>query len=66
MLRNDPSFRRLPQGDQQRLVQQFHQVDSMPDAQRERRLARAENLESLSPQARAQVKIGTPLELDAA
>ena len=55
MLRSDPSFTRLPQGDQQRLVQQLHQVDQMPKQQRERRLARAEALERLSPQDRAQV-----------
>jgi hypothetical protein len=55
MLRNDPSFRRLAPGEQQRLMNQLHQVNQMPDAQRERRLARAENLERLSPEDRAQV-----------
>ena len=59
MLRNDPSFNRLPQGQQQRLVQQLNRVDQMPEAQRERRLARAENLERLSPQQRAQVQDST-------
>jgi hypothetical protein len=56
MLKNDPSFSRLPQGQQQRLMQQFNRVDQMPEPQRERRLARAENLERLSPQQRAQVQ----------
>ncbi len=59
MLRNDPSFSRLPQGQQQRLMQQLNRVDQMPEAQRERRLARAENLERLSPQQRAQVQDST-------
>jgi hypothetical protein len=56
MLRNDPSFSRLPQAQQQRLVQQLNRVDQMPEARRERTLARAENLERLSPQERAQVQ----------
>ncbi len=56
MLRNDPSFNRLPSEQQQRLMQQLNRVDQMPEAQRERRLARAENLERLSPQQRAQVQ----------
>ncbi len=56
MLRNDPSFSRLPQPTQQRLVQQLHQVDQMPQAQRDRRLARNENLERMTPQQRAQVQ----------
>ncbi|HEX4286397.1 MAG TPA: DUF3106 domain-containing protein [Terracidiphilus sp.] len=59
MLRNDPSFNRLPEGQQQRLMQQLNRVDQMPEAQRERRLARAENLERLSPQQRAQVQDST-------
>jgi hypothetical protein len=52
MLRNDPSFNRLPSGDQQRLVQQLHQVNQLPEQQRERRLARAEILEHMTPQDR--------------
>ena len=32
MLRSDPSFSRLPQSDQQRLVRELHQVDNMPEA----------------------------------
>lgn len=56
MLRNDPSFNRLPPAQQQRLVQQLNHVDQMPEAQRERRLARAENIERLAPQQREQVR----------
>ena len=47
MLRSDPSFRKLPQGEQQRVINELNQVNRLPDAQRERRLARAENLERL-------------------
>jgi hypothetical protein len=52
MLRNDPSFYRLPPADQQRLIGQLHQVNQMPEEQRQRRLARAEALEHMSPQDR--------------
>jgi len=52
MLRSDPSFTRLPSGDQQRVVRQLHRLDQMPEPQRERRLARAELLERMSPQDR--------------
>ena len=55
MLRSDPSFNRLSPCDQQRVVQQLHQVNQMPDEQRQRRLARAEALEHMSPQERMQV-----------
>jgi hypothetical protein len=55
MLRSDPTFNRLTPIDQQRVVRQLHQVNQMPDEQRERRLARAETLERMSPQERMQV-----------
>jgi len=54
-LRTDPSFKRLPPGEQQRLVQQLHNVNQMPDEVRQRRLARAELMERLSPQDRMHV-----------
>ena len=59
MLRNDPSFNRLPQAQQQRLMQQLNRVDKMPEAQRQRTLARAENIERLSPQERTQLQEST-------
>lgn len=55
MLRRDPSFKRLPQGEQQRLVQQLRDVHRLTDRQRERRLARNEMLERLSPEERLRV-----------
>jgi hypothetical protein len=55
MLRTDPSFKKLNPAAQQRLVQQLRQVDQLPEAQRERRLARAEALQRLSSQERTQV-----------
>ena len=54
-LRTDPSFKRLPPGEQQRLVQQLHSVNQMPDEVRQRRIARAEMMEKLSPQDRMRV-----------
>lgn len=56
-MRGDPNFRRLNPSDQQRIVQQLHQVNQMPDEQRQRRLARAEMLERLSPQDRMRVNL---------
>lgn len=52
MLRSDPSFNRLPSSEQQRLVEQLRQVGQMNEQQRQRRLARSEALEHLSPQDR--------------
>ena len=57
MLRGDPAFRRLPPGDQQRVVGQLHQVNQLSEEQRQRRLARAEMLERLSPQERMQINL---------
>jgi len=55
MLRSDPTFTRLPSADQQRVVQQLRQVNQLPNEQRDRRLARAEAIERMSPQERIQV-----------
>lgn len=57
MLRSDPSFKRLNPADQQRVVRQLHQVNQMPEEQRQRRLARAEMLERLSPREQMQVTL---------
>jgi hypothetical protein len=57
MLRSDPSFKRLNPADQQRVVRQLHQVNQMPEQQRQRRLARAEMIERLSPQEQLQVNL---------
>ena len=55
MLRSDPSFKGLPANEQQRVVQELHRVDQMPEQQRQRRLARAEALERMSSQERQRV-----------
>jgi len=55
-LRGDSSFRRLSPAMQQRLVQQLHQVNQLTPEQQQRRLARNEILEHLSPQERMQVE----------
>jgi hypothetical protein len=49
LLRNDPSFARQAPVEQQREMQQLHAVNQMPEQQRERRLARNEMLERLTP-----------------
>ena len=55
MLRADPNFRRLPPAEQQRVVQQLHQVNQLSEEQRQRRLARAEMIEHLPPQELARI-----------
>jgi hypothetical protein len=57
ILRSDPSFQRLNPAVQQRLVDQLHQVNQLPAGQRERRLARADALEHMSPQDRMSVNL---------
>jgi hypothetical protein len=57
ILRSDPSFQRLNPAVQQRLVDQLHEVNQLPEGQRERRLARAEALEHLSAQDRMSVNL---------
>ena len=59
LLHSDPSFKRLPPGDQQRLMQQLQQVDRMPAQQRERRLARNEILEHMSPEERMRINMSS-------
>jgi hypothetical protein len=51
-LRREPGFNRLPQPQQQRLIDRLHQIDSMPPRQRQRMLGRNENFEHLTPQGR--------------
>lgn len=55
MLRRDPSFQRLPPGEQQRLLRQLRDVNQLTAEQRARRLARNEILEHLSPMERMRV-----------
>lgn len=55
-LRQEPGFNRLPQPQQQRLIDRLHQLDTMPPQRRERTLGRIENLERLSPERRQQVR----------
>lgn len=57
LLRSDPSFQRLNPAVQQRLVNQLHQVNQLPQEQRERRLARAEALEHMSAEDRMSVNL---------
>ena len=55
-LRREPGFSRLPQPQQQRLIDRLHQLDAMPPQQRQRTLGRIENMERLSPDRRQQVR----------
>jgi hypothetical protein len=55
LLRNDPTFKKLPPGDQRRLMQQLQRVDRMSPAERQRRLERNEMIERLSPEQQMQV-----------
>lgn len=59
MLRNSPAFNRQAPAEQQREIQQLHQLNQMPEAQRDRRLARNELLERLSPQQRMSLNHST-------
>lgn len=52
LLRNDPAFARQAPAEQQREMQQLHAVNQMPEQLRERRLARNEMLERLTPEQR--------------
>lgn len=61
-LRREPGFSRLPQQQQQRLVDRLHQLDTMPPQQRQRTLGRIENMERLSPERRQAVR-GSAQEL---
>ena len=54
-LRREPGFSRLPQPQQQRLIDRLHQLDSMPPQQRQRWIGRNENMERLSPERRQEV-----------
>lgn len=61
-LRHEPGFNRLPQPQQQRLIDRLHQLDTMPPQQRQRTLGRIENMERLSPDRRQAVR-GSAQEL---
>ena len=55
-LRQEPGFNRLPQPQQQRLIDRLHQLNSMSPEQRQRTLGRNENMERLSPDRREAVR----------
>jgi hypothetical protein len=55
-LRQEPGFNRLPQPQQQRLIDRLHQLDAMPPQQRQRTIGRNENMERLSPERRQEVR----------
>ena len=55
-LRQEPGFNRLPQDQQQRLINRMHTLDSAPPQQRQRMLQRNEMFERLSPEQKAGVR----------
>lgn len=55
-LRREPGFSRLPQRQQQRLIDRLHQLNSMNPDQRQRWIGRNENMERLSPDRRQAVR----------
>jgi hypothetical protein len=57
VLRNDPSFHRLPPAEQQRVVRQLHQVSQLTEEQRQRRLARAAIIDRLPPQEQMRINL---------
>jgi hypothetical protein len=61
-LRREPGFNRLPQPQQQRLIDRLHQLDAMPPQQRQRTISRNENFERLGPEQR-QAFLGSAQEL---
>ncbi len=63
-LRHEQGFSRLPQQQQQRLIDRLHQLDAMPPEQRQRMIGRNENFERLSPERR-QAFLGSTQELRA-
>lgn len=58
-LRREPGFNRLPQPQQQRLIDRLHQLNSMTPQQRQRWIDRNENMERLSPERRQAVRNST-------
>ncbi len=58
-MRSDPSFSRLPAANQQQLIRQLREVNQMPRQEREWRLARAEAIEHMSPQARQRLDLSS-------
>ncbi len=55
-LEREPGFSRLPQGQQQHLLNRLQQLNSMPPERRQRTLNRIENMERLSPEKRQEVR----------
>ena len=55
-LRQEPGFNRLPEDQQQRLINRMHSLDSAPPAERQRMLQRNEMFERLNPEQKAGVR----------
>jgi hypothetical protein len=55
-LRQEPGFNRLPQDQQQRLINRMHTLDKAPPQERQRMLQRNEMFERLNPEQKAGVR----------
>ena len=55
-LRHEPGFDRLPEGQQQQLIDRLHRLNMEPPAQRQRMLQRNERFEALPPERQQEIR----------
>jgi hypothetical protein len=55
-LRDDPEFQKLPQQQQQHLIDRLHQFNTLPPQQRQRMLTRMDAFEHLTPEQQHQAR----------
>ncbi len=55
-LRHEPGFARLPEGQQQQLINRLHRLDMEPPAQRQRMMQRNERFMALPPERQQQIR----------
>ncbi len=55
-LRHEPGFARLPEEQQQQLINRLHRLDTVPPAQRQRMLERNERFEALRPGQQVEIR----------
>ncbi len=55
-LRREPGFARLPEGQQQQLINRLHRLDTAPPAQRQRMLERNERFEALPTERQGEIR----------
>ncbi len=55
-LRREPGFGRLPQDQQQRLIDRLHRLDTLPPERRQRMMERNERFEALPPERQQEIR----------